>query len=284
VSGSLRAGVTFPSSSPLEGNPSTHWAFRPVCVLPKRESSETQRTDRTRAGHHRRAFPVLRAWSLASTRCGRTAAREDRSSDSKVDRSRRQEKHHRGKRPGVVISSARAARPKRTRVKNGCRARIHGASPRVSSLQSEGVLGRGDPWLSRDRVRESVLVGCERALENCARAARSRRQAPEAERDGHRGEDNAPRSPPSRIDRSTHGDVNRRPTWLERRKAIGASGTARHVGCPSLRELGTSRSYASPRRLSWMRHARWQHRASPAERRWLLMQTRCTRCMVPAGT
>ena len=38
----------------------------------------------------------------------------------------------------------------------------HGASPRVSSLQSEGVLGRGDPWLSRDRVRESVLVGCER--------------------------------------------------------------------------------------------------------------------------
>jgi hypothetical protein len=32
-------------------------------------------------------------------------AREDRSSDSKVDRSRRQEKHHRGKRPRVVISS-----------------------------------------------------------------------------------------------------------------------------------------------------------------------------------
>lgn len=123
MSGSLRAGVTFPSSSPLEGNPSTHWAFRPVCVHPKRESSETQHTDRTRAGHHRRAFPVLRKWSPASTRCERTAAREDRSSDSKVDRSRRQEKHHRGMRPRVVISSGGAARPNRTRVKNGCRAR-----------------------------------------------------------------------------------------------------------------------------------------------------------------
>ena len=36
------------------------------------------------------------------------------------------------------------------------------ASPRVSSLQSEGVLDRGDPGLSRGTVRESVLVGCER--------------------------------------------------------------------------------------------------------------------------
>jgi hypothetical protein len=32
-----------------------------------------------------------------------------------------------------------------------------------------------------------------------------------------------------------------------------------------------------------MRHARWQHRASTAGRRWLLMQSRCTRCMVPSG-
>jgi len=38
--------------------------------------------------------------------------------------------------------------------------------------------------------------------------------------------------PRSRIDRSTHGDVNRRPTWLERRKANKASGTARHARLP----------------------------------------------------
>lgn len=161
MSGSLRAGVTFPSSSPLEGNPSTHWAFRPVCVHPKRESSETQHIDRTRAGHHRRAFPVLRKWSPASTRCERTAAREDRSSDSKVDTSRRQEKHHRGKRPRVVISSGEPqGEPHESEERLQSSERE--ASPRVSSLQSEGVLDRGDPGLSRGWVRESVLVGCER--------------------------------------------------------------------------------------------------------------------------
>jgi len=69
----------------------------------------TQRTDRTRVGHHRRAFPVLlHGVSHHAMRAAlpRAAKREDRSSDSKVDRSRRQEKHHRGMRPRVVISSA----------------------------------------------------------------------------------------------------------------------------------------------------------------------------------
>jgi len=32
-----------------------------------------------------------------------------------------------------------------------------------------------------------------------------------------------------------------------------------------------------------MRHARWQHLSSTAGRRWLLMHSRCTRCMVPSG-
>jgi hypothetical protein len=202
VSGSLRVRVTFPSSSPLEGNPSTHWAFRPVCVHPKRESSETQRTDRTRAGHHRRAFPVLRTRSPASTRCERTAAREDRSTDSKVDTSRRQEKHHRGKRPRVVISSARAARPKRTRVKNGCRARNTGplqgsraSRAKVSSTEETPGFHETGCASRSWSVAPRVLARGVSSPRNSARAARSRRQAPEAERDAHRGEDNAPRCP-----------------------------------------------------------------------------------------
>jgi hypothetical protein len=69
------------------------------------------------------------------------------------------------------------------------------ASPRVSSLQSEGVLGRGDPCLSRGMVRESVLVGCDESPRNSARAARSRRQAPEAVRDARRREQNARQRP-----------------------------------------------------------------------------------------
>lgn len=192
MSGSLRAGVTFPSSSPLEGNPSTHWAFRPVCVHPKRESSETQRTDRTRAGHHRRAFPALRKWSPASTRCERTAAREDRSSDSKVDRSRRQEKHHRGKRPRVVISSAGAARRKRTRVKNGCRARNTGPLQGSRASRAKVSSAEETPGFHETGCANRSWSVANESPRNSARAARSRRQAPEAVRDTHRGEDNAP--------------------------------------------------------------------------------------------
>jgi hypothetical protein len=89
--------------------------------------------------------------------------------------------------------------------------------------------------------------------------------------------------PRSRIDRSTHGDVNRRPTWFEHRKKALVLQEPHDTRLPVLREMGTRWSYASHRRLSWMRHSRWQHRESPAGRRWLLMQSRCTRCMVPSG-
>jgi len=58
-----------------------------------------------------------------------------------------------------------------------------------------------------------------------------------------------PGSAPSRIDRSTHGDVNRRPTWLELRKVLGfRNRTTRRL--PVHPEMGIRWSYASHRRLS----------------------------------
>jgi hypothetical protein len=111
-----------------------------------------------------KGFSRPSAWGLAS---------RDASCSSKSGEARRQVVRQQG-RPVAKTREASpryatscrdlvrgAARFRRTRVKNGCRARKHEASPRVSSLQSEGVLGRGDPSLSRGTVRESVLVGCE---------------------------------------------------------------------------------------------------------------------------
>jgi len=161
VSGSLRAGVTFPSSSPLEGEPLDSLGF-PAGVRASEAGvfgNAAHRSHSSRPPSEDFSRPSNR--SPASTRCERTAAREDGSSDSKVDPSRRQEKHHRGKRPRVVISSGEPqGEPHESEERLQSSERE--ASPRVSSLQSEGVLDRGDPGLSRGWVRESVLVGCER--------------------------------------------------------------------------------------------------------------------------
>lgn len=253
MSGSLRAGVTFPSSSPLEGNPSTHWAFRPVCVHPKRESSGTQHTDRTRAGHRRRAFPVLRAESRIHAMRAHSSSRRQ-STDSKVDRSRRQEKHHRGKRPRVVIS--KASERSLARVKNGCRAR--NARPLQGSRASRAKVSSAEETRTFHEVRcasrsWSTANDCPR---NCARAARSRRQAPEAVGSCPAREE-TPGESSITHHRSTHGDVNRRPTWFDRRKkALVLQEPHDTQGCPFIIEMGIRRSYASHRRLSWMRHSR----------------------------
>lgn len=161
-----------------------------------------------------KGFSRPSAWSPASTRCERTAAREDRSSDSKGDSSRRQEKHHRGKRPRVVISSVRAARPKRTRVKNGCRARNE--RPLQGSRASRAKVSSTEETRAFHEARcasRSWSVANERPRKS-ARAARSRRLAPEAVRDARRGEDNAPRRPIP--DRPKHARRRESPSDLAR--------------------------------------------------------------------
>jgi len=149
VSGSLRAGVTFPSSSPLEGNPSTHWAFRPVCVHPKRESSATQHTDRTRAGHRRRAFPVLRVGSRIHAMRAHSSARRqvDRQQDRLVAKTR-------GASPREATSCRDLeSEPQGTlaRVKNGCRAR--NARPLQGSRVSRAKVSSAEETRTFHEVR-----------------------------------------------------------------------------------------------------------------------------------
>lgn len=82
--------------------------------------------------------------------------------------------------------------------------------------KSEGVSDRVDPHLSRGEVREPVLVDLERPPEISKRGGRAgsmtRRQRRCVTRD--RSGRKRPTTRSSQIDRSTHGAVKRRPTWL----------------------------------------------------------------------
>jgi hypothetical protein len=112
--------------------------------------------------------------------------------------------------------------------------------------KSEGALGRGDPCLSRDAVRESILVGVERTTRNFARVALDiDDETPEAVRDApDRGKTTPTRARINRIDRSTHGDVNRRPTWFGLRKENAhRNRTTRRLPVPP--RDGHGRSHAS---------------------------------------
>jgi hypothetical protein len=255
VSGSLRAGVTFPSSSPLEGNPSTHWAFRPVCVHPKRESSATQRTDRTRAGHPRRAFPVLpQGVSHHAMRVNNSARRQ-------VVRQQ-----------GRPVAKTREASPRyatscRDLVRTNRKVRAHENEERLQSSETRGLSkGLEPPERRCPRPRRPLTftspgarVGLGRLRTRALEIARGPLEADDRHQRRYATRTvgkTTPRDASIAIDRSTHGDVNRRPTWFEHRKKALVLQEPHDTRLPVLREMGTRWSYASHRRLSWMRHSR----------------------------
>lgn len=167
----------------------------------------TQHIDRTRVGRHEGLSRPSFRWSRIM-RCGRIAVREESSLLSKSDGSRRQEKRSR-KRPRVVISRVRS------REINGCRAHAPAPSPRGASRRAKVS--------SAEETRAFHEARCaSRSWFRSCRTSKLREARPAATT----GHQRWSRSSPSREEtpgqraprshRSTHGDVNRRPTWFVR--------------------------------------------------------------------